>query len=358
MSNNCTPNIQARLSAMSRLGMAAPSSGALALAFSPQNGAEVQAQMVQKNGKNSVYSITYVNANCAAVDTCATNDCSQSATDSGSLTTCTTFNSFDCYASHWEKIGISTLRDLGSETVTNAFAARLWGQMNKIKDKIDIALVAALSTGAGYVQDGAATRLLKLIDANGAPIFTVDTEILADMGDAGFSGVTPLLLGNRIVTKFAKGQLAGGLNNAGVNLGAQNRFPVFYDNNVNATNAAPDTAGNDVMFSVLPGLVNTLTWSENAGIFASRNTPQRWDAVDPTSLIMEGSSFMHTVIEDPNTGMLFDLNVVYEPKCKDWSYQIKCYYKNLILPVTGCSFTSFNGITKYDVCPDVAIACA
>jgi len=358
MANNCTPNVQANIEDIHRLGMAAPASGALSLAFSPQNGAEVQAQMIQRNGKNSVYSITVPAAQCGSIDTCDNNPCTDTATSAGSLTSCVTFNSFSCAASEWYKIGVSSLRDLGSTSAKKAFAAQIWGQMQKIKDYIDTALVVDMCTNAGYVNSSAATRLLKVIDANGAPIFTVDTEILADFGDAGWSDAVPLLLGNRIVTKFAKGISAGAVNNSGVNLGAIERFPSFYDKNVTTANCAPTDTGNDVMFAVLPGVVNCLTWSENAGQFASRTNAKRWDDIDPHSLIMEGDSYSHTVVEDPKTGMLFDLNMIYSPKCKDWEYQIKCYYKFLYLSLVGCKDTNFNGIVKYDVCPDSAIACA
>ena len=92
-------------------------------------------------------------------------------------------------------------------------------------------------------------------------------------------------------------------------------------------------------------------------MFASRQNPSRWDNVDPLSLINQGSTYLFTTIEDPATGMLFDLNIVFEPKCKKFQYQVKTYYKHLILDLTGCKDSGFTGIYKYDVCPATAVEC-
>jgi hypothetical protein len=67
---------------------------------------------------------------------------------------------------------------------------------------------------------------------------------------------------------------------------------------------------------------------------------------------------MHTVVADPITGHLFDLNIKYEPGCQEWQYQLKSYYKFLNLPLTGCKDNCFNGILKYDICPATAVECA
>lgn len=357
MANNCTPNVQAKISDIHRLGMAQPAVGALAMAYSPQNGAEVQAKMIQRNGKSSQYSITYPSAQCGAIVTCDDAPCTDTATNDSTLTSCETFTSFSCASSEWYKLAISGLRDLGSLEVRDVFATKVFGQMQKIKDYIDTAYVVQLCADAGYATASEANPTRKLIDANGAPIFTTDADILADFGDAGWSGVSPLLLGGRMVSKYMKGIMNGGLNNSGVNIGSIERFAAFYDKNVVEANCAAPISGHEVMFAVLPGVANVLTWSENAGMFASRNNPQRWDSVDPTSLIQEGATFSHTVIEDPATGMLFDLNLIYEPKCKAWEYQVKCYYKFLNLPLVGCKDANFNGIVKYDVCPDTSVVC-
>lgn len=354
MANNCTPNVQAYINDLYRLGRAQAPAGAVELAMSAANGAEVQAQMIRQDGKNSVYSITYADSTCDSPVSCDSFDCTASGTDDSSLTSCETFSSFSCKSMPaWRNLAVSSLRDLGSADTRQVFAAHLWDQMQKIKSAIDVDLVTAICTAAGT------TGTLNLLNALGAPNYSVDSDILADFGDAGFAGVTPLLLGNRQTLRFAKAQAGAGLADSGLNLASMMRFPAFYDNNVVDANCAPTTPGNEVMLAVLPGIVNHLSWSENAGMFASRQNPSRWDDVDPLSLIREGDSYAFTTIEDPSTGMLFDLNIVFEPKCKKFQYQLKAYYKHLILPVTGCVGTEdFSGIVKYDVCPATAVECA
>lgn len=355
MANNCTPNVQAKLNDLYRLNRFTAPTGAIDMAMSSANGAEVQAKMIQQNGKSSVYSITYADATCDTPVDCDSFTCSGSGTDDTSLTSCETFNSFDCKSMPaWRNLSISSLRDLGSLNTLDVFSAHLWDQMQKIKAAIDVEVVTDICTAASSIT----TNVLQLTNALGAPNFSVDADIYADFADYGWGGVNPLLVGNRQVLKFQRAQMAAGQADSGLNLGQMFRFPAFYDNNVVDANCAPTTAGNEVMLAVLPGMVNLLSWSENAGMFASRQNPERWDAVDPLMLIREGDSYAHTVIEDPATGMLFDLDIVYEPKCKKFQYALKANYKTFILPLTGCKDEDFTGIIKYDVCPAVATECA
>ena len=50
MANNCTLNVQAKLNDLYRLSRFQAPTGALEMAFSAQNGAEVQAKMINQNG--------------------------------------------------------------------------------------------------------------------------------------------------------------------------------------------------------------------------------------------------------------------------------------------------------------------
>ncbi len=359
MANNCTPNIQAVLNQLYSLGRYTAPAGALEMALSDANGAAVDARLIQKNGKNSQYSITYAKGSCDTPVECDDFVCDGVGTDSGALTECLTFNSFNCMSMPaWKNIQINTLRDLGSLDATSAFAAHLWDQMQKIKAAVDTAYITFLCTEAGCFSTGVDVKTLNLLNALGAPNFSVDGSIMSDFADGGFGGVTPILLGNRQVKQFAMSQGASGMADSGLNLGSMTRFPAFYDKNITSANCAPLVPGNEVMFALLPGVANILSWSENSGIFASRQNQVNWDSVDPTSLIQSDSTYLHTTLQDPTSGMLFDLNVVYEPKCKQFQYHLKAYYKFLNLPVTGCVDSCFNGIVKYDVCPEAAPACA
>jgi len=358
MANNCTPNIQAKLTDLYNQRRATPPTGIIDLAFSQANGAEVQAKMIKANGKKSQYSITYATASCAEPVDCDSFVCGGAGDDATDLTTCDTFTNFDCKAMpDWEVLLIDNLRDLGSLEVIDVFTARLWDQMHKIKNAVAVEEITRQCAGAGCIATGTDTRLLKLTNALGAPNFSVDSDILADFGDAGFGGSIPLLLGNREALKFRKAYQAAGLDQAGLNLDRMTNFPIFYDKNVVAANCAPETDGNGVLLAFLPGVYNLLSWSANAGMFASRSNPERWDSIDPTRLIRESATFSHTVVEDPATGMLFDLNIIYDAGCRKWKWHLKTYYKGYNLPLAGCKDDCFTGIIKYDVCPDVAPTC-
>ncbi len=353
---NCSPNIQAKLNELYSIGRYQAPAGAIKMAMSPENGAQVQAKMIRQDGKNSQYSIEYVKATC---DTPTDDfDCTGAGTDAGALTECINFSGFNTLGMPtWKNIGIQSLRDLNLTTPLDAFSAHLWDNMQKIKSAVDVAYVTYLCAESGCIKTGVETKTLSLLNALGAPNFGVDSTILADFSDAGFGGIQPLLLGNRQVLKFSNAQGAAGLANSGLNLNQMTRFQTFYDNNVTDATCAPTTPGNDAMLALLPGISNMLSFSNNAGLFASRQSPSRWDNIDPTSLLREGETYLHTVIEDPETGMLFDLNIKYEAGCQKWQYHLSTLYKFLNLPVTGCADSCFNGIVKYDICPETAVDC-
>lgn len=358
MSNNCSPNVQAVLDNLYEIGRYEAPAGALEMAFSDANGAAIQAQMINANGKYSNYSITYAKGNCDAVVACDDFDCADAPQDAGPLTGCINFDSFDCLAMpKWKAIPISSLRDLGSMDNRSVVAAHLWDQMQKMRAAIDEAYVQWLCTEKGCFATGVDSKTLNLMNALGAPNFEVDTDILADFGDAGFGSINPILLGNRQAMKFAKAQNASGAAASGLMLNDMTRFPVYYDKNIVSDNCAPATAGNEVMFALLPGISNIITWSKNSGLFASRASQIDYQNVELTDLIRAGETFLHTQIADPRTGMLFDLDVIYEPKCQEWMYAMRTYYKFINLPLTGCKDTCFNGIVAYDVCPATPAPC-
>jgi hypothetical protein len=360
MANNCTPNIQAILNNLYSLGRYTAPAGAIEMAMSEANGAQVQAQLIgPKNGKYSKFSITWATGSCDTPVECDDFSCGGDGADASPLTACETFDNFSCMAMpSWKNIAINDLRDLGSMDTAQAFGAHLWDQMQKIKAAIDTAYVTWLCTEAGCFATGVESKTLNLLNALGAPNYRIDSEIMSDFADAGFGGITPVLLGNRQVKAFAEVQRNVGMDQAGIMLNNMRRFPAFYDKNIVEANCAPTVEGNEVMFALLPGVSNILSWSENSGIFASRVNSVNWDNVDLTQLLQTDSTYMHTTLQDPVSGMLFDLNVVYEPKCKQWQYHLKTYYKFFNLPTVGCKDSCFNGIVKYDVCPDTPPACA
>lgn len=357
MANNCTPNVQKAIFDLYSGSSWRAQTGFLDMAYSQANGSEVQAQMIQPNGKNSVYSVTYPAEVCTAIADVGDVACADAGTAVGD-TTCSTFNSFDGKSSEWHTINVSQFRDLGSLTVTQNVAHGIMQQMQKIKDAINLVGVLAVNTNAGCIATGTTTKQIKLVDSQtGKPYPHTITEIENDFADAGYPGV-PMLLGNRQINYLRNASGRGGVSDQGFNNQNLLDIPAFYDRNINSTNITPDVVGNENVFAILPQVVNVLSWSENAGMFASRNAQRDWSSIDPMRLVnTDNSTFMHTVLTDPATGMLFDLDIVYDSKCKKFSWKIQSYYKIFLLTPTGCKDSCFNGIIKYDVCPWTTPAC-
>lgn len=355
--NNCTPQIQAKIMELYNRGAWNPQSGVLDMVFSPANGAKVDAKMIRKDGKRSQYSITYPVAICTDPIDIDDFTCSGAGADSD-MTTCDTFTGFDGLTSGWQKTTVDKFRDLGSMEVQEVISFQVAQQMLKIKQAVDLAVLISINSAAGCIETGTTTRVIALQTATGAPVFNTDVDIATDFADAGFAQA-PILLGNRQLLKYVNGIKNGTSNQYGQKVDTIDTFAgAFYDKNINATNTAPTNAGNDVMFAILPGLVNVLSWSENVNMFASRNGDIDWSSINPLDLInTDNSTFLHTVLQDPASGMLFDFNMVYEPKCKVFEWEIRTYYKTKIIDLTGCKDSCFNGIIKYDICPIAAVDC-
>jgi predicted phosphatase len=357
MSNNCTPNVQKGIFDLYQNRGFQAQTGLIDAAFSAQNGAQVQAQMIQQNGLESKYSITYPSEVCNAVVDSSTIACSDVPVDTGAPT-CESFDSFTGRSSIWFKTGVSRFRDLGSLTVQQNMFHAVYQQMQKLKAEADLIGITSLNTNAGEINSTTPTRLLKLVDyETGKPYPHSITMIENDFADAGYPTM-PLLIGNRQINYLRNASNRGGVSDQGFNNANLLDIPAFYDININATNTAPTSGGNEVVFAIQPQIVNLLTWSENSGMFASRNGEIDWSNMDPMDLInTNNDSYMHTVLQDPATGMLFDFDLVYDPRCKLFTWKIDLKFKWLILNLTGCKFADFNGIIKYDICPWAEPSC-
>jgi len=357
MANYCTPNIQKKLSELYSIKPYRSNTGMLDFAFSAANGSGLQAQVIgPMNGKDTNFSITYRNSVCTAVVACDQVECTDTGTAT-TMTTCANYTSFSCYSSEWHNAEVSAFRDLGSMNVQEVISGHVYDQMNKIKDAIDTATVVAVQAAKGQVTSTVASKTLKLIDdATKAPVWAVDSSIKLDFADAGYPDM-PILIGNRTVGLWRDAVSRSGINQYGQRLDTVDTMNAFYDININSTNAPAADGVSDTLFAILPGVVNVLTWSGNVNVFASRNDSVSNTEIDPLRLInTDGMTFMHTMLTDP-TGLTFDFDIVYDPKCKKFQWKVSCYYKVLILPLIGCKDSTFNGIVSYNVCPVSDVFC-
>lgn len=356
--NNCSAQVQAKIFDLYERGAWNPHVGVLDFVFSPANGAKLQVEMIGRpNGKNTQYSITY------PVAVCTANVSSVVCTDAGAateMTSCVAFSGFEYLSSGWIKADVSQFRDLGQLEVVEVMSHQASQKMKQLKADVSLAVLLAINTEAasGCIDGTTTTRTISLIDVNGAPVFNTDVDISADFLDAGFDG-SPILLGNRQLLKYVNGIRNGAGNQYGQRVDTIDTFSgAYYDKNINATNTAPTTPGNEVMFAILPQLVNVISWSANVGIFATRSGGMSFDSVDPMKLVnTDNSTYMHTVLTDPASGMMFDFDIIYDAACKSFKWKLDTYYKVVILDLMGCKESCFNGIIKYDICPTIPVNC-
>ena len=96
MANNCTPQVQAVINDLYRLKPWQAQTGILDFAFSAMNDAQIQPKMINKNGMNSTYSITYPAELCNAVIDCGDEACDAAKVAVIDFTVCDVLTSFSC----------------------------------------------------------------------------------------------------------------------------------------------------------------------------------------------------------------------------------------------------------------------
>ena len=356
--SNCSSTIQeSLLNLNSRQAKYTVTTGAIDLALSAENGAEITTKMIRKDGKNSKYYIEYPTALCEAVVDCDVFDCEASV--DAPMTSCLDITGFDCFTTSWIKIGVDEWRDLGSVTPTQIFQSQLMDQMNKLMIEVDKAAIVAACAGAGCIETVTTTKELKLmVPTTGVPYWASGDEINLDFSDAGYE-TNPLLLGGRQLYSFAKAQGRVGLNQDGLNLASLPTFDAFYDKNMVAANCAPATPGNDPLLAFMPGVFNLINWSSFSGIFATREDSIDMNNYQPEDIYKGGPGHERAMLMHPSKNWMFDFEIKFrDTDCAPTIYwRLKTYYKAVVLPVLGCKDDCFTGIIKYDVCPVPAVAC-
>lgn len=357
---NCSAHVQESiLNLNSRQARYKITTGAIDLALSAENGAEVQAKMIRKDGKNSKYSIEYPANLCEAVQDCSDFDCNASV--DAPMTNCEDFTGFQCVTTKWIKIGVDDWRDLGDQIQgSDVFAIQVLDQMNKLMAEIDRQAIVALCTSAGCVKTGLDTRELKLIqpDKGGAPYWQTGDTIDLDFMDAGYE-TSPLLLGGRNLYSFAKAQGRFSTDNNGLNVNELQTYSTFYDKQMTDANCAPTTPGREAILAVMPGVFNLVNWSSFTGIFATREDSINMNNYKPEQIYKGGQNHERAMMMHPTKNWMFDFEIKFrDENCEPQIYwRLKSYFQPITLKVLGCKDDCFTGIIKYDTCAVPAVSC-
>lgn len=348
----CIVATQKRLDELSPYDNLRQPTGALNAVLSPQNKSEAKAQFLTEDGKTKKYNLTYVPRNCPTPVVCGSADICTDGTAAPNLTT-TTLTVSKCYSLPVFNCTAVQFRDLCNFSTNQYFAKLVQGQMDALVRRINQDVLTTICANIGCFGAVTATteKALTLLDGTtGAPKWTVDVDIMEEFQNNGIMD-TPLLIGNNVLTKFAKGYNNGTGTDSGVNMGSMTRFPAFYDNQLQSV--CPP-ASLSTMLAIAPQVVHFFNYLDNAGDFQS-NIDVSSASFDPTSMIQDQSTFFHGVLQDPKTGLMFDFDGEYVSCSKKWRFKISTNYDTWVMPVITCTSNTagnnscFTGIQKFRV---------
>lgn len=354
MADSCTLAVQRGINEYHQHLTTSRNTGTLDLAWSTANGAalEVDATGRNRDGKDVNFSVTYPVDQCDAPVTDGSVDC-DSAASAVTLTECVPYTGMTQISSAKFEIDKNQYRDTGALEGDTVVQKKIYDQMDRILESINIAALTFLCANVGCFSTGVPSKQVKFIDgATGAPNFGVDQDIMWDFADAGYM-VNPLIVGGRVPARYqaAIQRNALGMNLSGTDLSTMQDFSIFYDNHFGAgVCESSDPANFDAMIALMPNIFNVLNYTDNRGQFRTRNSDFSVDSYSASDLWQRAGTFEWGTIVHPRTGWEFDLNTTID-NCGKFTMYLNTYYKFVLLPIKGCKDACFNGAVKYDVCP-------
>lgn len=212
-----------------------------------------------------------------------------------------------------------------------------------VRGKLSAEAMALLYANAGVTPEGYATRNLPMVDkTNGAVNPMGMWEIERAYRDTGYSN--PFIVGGSAVWDWIKATGVGAVNNNGLDIARLGATNLYYDSRIN-TVAADPTREHVISFD--PQMLKFVTFSENAGIFATDIQSLDLERIYATG----GTDYAHGAFVDPMTGLVWDLNINYDKCNKRWMFYIQLQWDILFMPPMVCNIPGINGIFAWTTCP-------
>jgi len=180
--------------------------------------------------------------------------------------------------------------------------------------------------GSHFAANSPATVNVNLFNNNLPDTFGF-SSVLEEYSD--IEGVNrPLVVGAGLSSQFFRSMSWGCCNDGGIDLSVANGEAYFFrDKDANTILGANQ-------FAVMsPGVMHLLQWKANSGIFMET-----------------GDTFAHTRIMDPITGLEYDVDIVYDPCTKQWTWAVGMHFSFFIMPdqwPAGSDMEGVNGTLRF-----------
>lgn len=214
------------------------------------------------------------------------------------------------------------------------------------QDVIDL-----LAANVGLLPNGEASQLLPMINKSDGTINPMGVwNIERAYRDSGYQN--PFIVGGTDVFYWKKAVSIGGINDKGQNLAQMGRTNAYYDTLVNTSFG--DNATEHVI-SFDPQMIKFVSFNNNAGMFATD-----MKSIDDLDAIYQrgGTDYIEGVMQDPVTGLLWDLYIKYDFCNSRWTWQYQLLWDMFFLPPYLCGKQGVNGIFHWTTCVPLVETCS
>ncbi len=251
-----------------------------------------------------------------------------------------------CTPSPVYEMAVDDIREIDNIDVNEFALAQLAANMSTVRKKLAVAMLSKLAGRMGRFADGSTTKRLQLVNSSDGTLKPYQlNEFNRTFQDLNMSN--PFILGGASVYHLQAGLKIATTNNAGQQLNQLAVPNAYYDKIVNDY-----FGGGEHILSWDPRYLKFLTFSRNAGRFATNYKNYRLG-----DAYQEGIDYIHTVIIDPVTQIMWDFNAIYDKCVRKWRFQYQLEWDIFFLPATSCLPNWVNGILHWVGCDPVELPC-
>lgn len=301
------------------------------------------------DGKLRQVKINYYPVDCDSTGSCDTNICS----DGTVLEPRQRFFTLGkCVASKVYQLSVADVRKVGDSLMFSDHAlTQIRSTLDSVRKQLNDEIVAWLGANVGCQPDGTEYKKIALTDANTGAILPRGLfEIERSLQDSGL--VDPVIVGGGDVFAWEKGLTIGGINAQGQRIDQLATGNVYYDPKMEAF-FGDTTQGHIVAFT--SQALKFIAWNSNVDMFATEiNTIT---GLELDRMYRSGDTYFFGVIVDPVTGLVWDLDIIFDPCTKMWKFQYRLNWDIFLMPEFACNLECVNGIFHFTTCLPGAITC-
>jgi len=298
-----------------------------------------------EDGKLRDLKINYLPPICAAEGTCADNICEAGTVIEPKQVF---YQLKKCTASPVLTLRMSDMRDLDSIGADEYSLALIANLMEKVRETLAQDVAAVLAANQGCQLDGSETKQISLVSPiNGSVNPLGKAEIDKTFLDAKLSGTQPFIVGGSSVFYAQEAQGIAGQNFLGQQVNKVTFPNTYYDKTVNE-----QYESGEHIWAFDPSVMKFLSFNYNAGRFAT-------DLKDfsPERMFKSGADWYSGTLLDPATGILWDLDAIYDKCSKTWNFQFKLNWDIFFLPQAVCNIACVNGLFHFTTCQMLPVEC-